>query len=117
MRDAWPEKPSTPTELDKELERIIDTVTTAVLSEGKTGFTRTDTVKALKQAVDKYVIGKPIDVHGRANIYASKPGTEGFEQKWYDLGTNGRVEEQRQSLWSQSPADDFHDRNNRVRKS
>lgn len=44
--------------------------------------------QAIKDLVLNDVVGENIDVYARANIYASKPGTEGLEQEWYDKGTN-----------------------------
>lgn len=92
---------NTPTEseFDKEMKLMIDEIGHAGANGDNRKETQTIYLKAIKQAVDKHVIGDPINVHSRSNLYASKPGTEGLEQKWYDLGTNGRVEEQRKALY------------------
>lgn len=100
----------TESEFDKELDHIMGWCSGIahspcwydenIIGKNLTGYDEDMLAKeAIKRAVDKHVIGDPINVHSRSNLYASKPGTEGLEQKWYDLGTNGRVEEQRKALY------------------
>ncbi|MFJ6416518.1 hypothetical protein [Paeniglutamicibacter sp. NPDC091659] len=55
---------------------------------------RLEQFKASLSAMVAEIIGKPIDIHGRSSIYESKSGTEGVWQRYYDLGTNGRIIEQ-----------------------
>lgn len=89
-------KDNTPTEFDKELERILTHHSTSFRSDSLVGSTVRDveTAKAIKQAVDKYVIGES---------NAIPPGDVIIEGIWWErLVENRKMTRQRQSLWNGS---------------
>lgn len=79
---------STPTEFDKELEKVWEEV-------GLENWSNKDEASdMIKQAVDNCVISRPINVFTRQNAYKRDP-----DQKWYDNGWNDVQDIQRRSLW------------------